>query len=97
MCIIGIETQRLKQSVFAAMYHHSSKPVELWNISNNTLAGDAGVTVIIECIACWIIAGAMCTNDVRSAALGIRPIAWGMPNRVAQRGSAGTLEKFWLW
>lgn len=80
------------------MYHHSNKPVELWNISNNTLAGDAGVTVIVECIACWIIEGAMVSNDVRSAALGIRPIAWGMPRRVAERGGRPTMwQRFWLW
>lgn len=80
------------------MYHHSDKPVQLWNINNNTLAGDAGVTVVVECIACWIIAGAMVSNDVRTAALGIRPIAWGMPRRVAERGGRPTtLQRFWLW
>ena len=80
------------------MYHHSSHPVRLWAINDNTLAGDAGVTVIVEVIVCWIIEGAMVSNDVRSAALGIRPIAWGMPRRVAEQGTPPSAwQKFWLW
>ncbi len=39
----------------AGMYHHSKHPMRLWSINNNTLAGDFGVTTIVECIVCWLI------------------------------------------
>ena len=38
-------------------------------------AGDAGVTVIVEVIVSWIISAAMVCNDVRTAALGLAPVA----------------------
>lgn len=48
------------------MYRHSSKPVQLWNVNNNTLAGDAAVTIFVEILVAWIISAAMVCNDTRS-------------------------------
>lgn len=53
------------QMCFVGMYRHSPRPVRLWNINNNTLAGDAVVTIFVEVLVAWLIVGALVTNDVR--------------------------------
>jgi len=47
--------------------------VWLWKVNDNTLAGDAAVTIFVQTIITWLIDSALICNDVRTRAYGIRP------------------------
>ncbi|KAK9829571.1 hypothetical protein WJX72_006547 [[Myrmecia] bisecta] len=51
-------------AIACAMYRTRAAGPYLWNISN-TLAGDAGVTVIVQVILTWVIDTALVCGDVR--------------------------------
>lgn len=66
---------------------HSSHTVRLWNINDNTLAGDAAVTIFVQLIVTWLIDTLLVCNDVRTRALQIQPLI--LPHRLS--------NKFLLW
>ncbi|KAK9811179.1 hypothetical protein WJX73_008562 [Symbiochloris irregularis] len=84
--------------IATGMYRHSSKPVQLWNVNNNTLAGDAAVTIFVEILVAWIIAAAMVCNDTRGAILGISPLTWRYGrNHGGRAASRGPFKTPLLW
>ena len=48
--------------------------MSLWNIDDNTLAGDAAVTIFVQLIITWLIDTLLVCNDVRTRALKIQPL-----------------------
>ncbi|KAK9719509.1 hypothetical protein K7432_004754 [Basidiobolus ranarum] len=61
----GILDAGINFGIATAMYKGSSKPVQLWSINNNTIAGDAGVTIIIQTILTWILDTLATTKDLK--------------------------------
>ncbi|KAI0026206.1 hypothetical protein F4780DRAFT_13911 [Xylariomycetidae sp. FL0641] len=57
------------------MYAHQpqSRPVRLWQFPN-TLAGDAGLTVIVQCILTWLVELVMVNYDLKKG--GVQPIGF---------------------
>lgn len=58
----------------SVLCRHSNHLVRLWNINDNTLAGDAAVTLFVQTIVTWLISALLVCNDVRTRALGIQPL-----------------------
>ena len=52
----------------------STHTVRLWNINDNTLAGDAAVTIFVQLIVTWLIDTLLVCNDVRTRAFRIQPL-----------------------
>lgn len=48
--------------------------MRLWNINDNTLAGDAAVTIFVQLIVTWLIDTLLVCNDVRTRALKTQPL-----------------------
>ena len=71
--VIGLTGRVLSTRCFLS-FRHSSHQVWLWKVSQNTLAGDAAVTVFVQVIVTWLIDAAMVCNDVKMRAYGIRPL-----------------------
>ena len=46
----------------------------LWKVNENTLAGDAAVTVFVQIIVTWLISATMVCNDIRTKVFGLRPL-----------------------
>lgn len=65
----------------------SDHTVRLWNINDNTLAGDAAVTIFVQLVVTWLIDTSLVCNDVRTRALQIQPLA--LPSKLT--------NKFLLW
>lgn len=51
--------------VACAMYRTTSLPIRIWIFSENTIAGDMGVTVIIQQLVTMIITSTLCNHDLR--------------------------------
>ena len=51
--------------VACAMYRTATKPIRIWPLQDNTIAGDMGVTVIIQQLVTMIITSSLCNHDVR--------------------------------
>ena len=51
--------------VACAMYRTTSMPITMWVLAKNTIAGDMGVTVLIQQAVTFIITSQLCHHDVR--------------------------------
>lgn len=51
--------------VACAMYRTTSLPIRMWPLSENTIAGDMGVTVVIQQIVTYIVTSTLCNFDLR--------------------------------
>lgn len=51
--------------VACAMYRSTSDPIRIWIFDDNTIAGDMGVTVILQQLATMLVTSTLCNHDVR--------------------------------
>ncbi|KAL8392102.1 hypothetical protein RB595_002334 [Gaeumannomyces hyphopodioides] len=66
-----------------AMYVHSGKLALLWALPT-TVAGDAAVTIIAQCVVTWMVEMLLVRRDLRKGA--VPPLAW--PSSPPHRGGA---------
>lgn len=62
--------------VAVAMYRTTDKDIRVWPLDQNTIAGDMGVTVIIQQIVTYIITSQLCNFDLRH---GLKPLRHPWP------------------
>ncbi|WVQ69926.1 uncharacterized protein L199_008149 [Kwoniella botswanensis] len=62
-------------AVAYAMYHNQ-KVIKMWVLSKNTLAGDLGVTPIIQCFASMLITSTLVHTDLHHHAVAPLPFVW---------------------
>ncbi|OCF55795.1 hypothetical protein L486_06547 [Kwoniella mangroviensis CBS 10435] len=62
-------------AVAYAMYHNQ-KIIKMWVLSKNTLAGDLGVTPIIQCLASMLITSTLVHTDLHHHAVAPLPFVW---------------------
>ncbi|WWD01238.1 hypothetical protein V866_008180 [Kwoniella sp. B9012] len=62
-------------AVAYAMYHNQ-KVIKMWVLSKNTLAGDLGVTPIIQCLASMLITSTLVHTDLHHHAVAPLPFVW---------------------
>lgn len=55
------------------MYSTTDKPIRLFQLPN-TLAGDAGVTILVQCIITWMIELVLVKRDLRAGQ--VAPVGW---------------------
>lgn len=60
--------------IACAMYRTTTIPISMWILSENTIAGDMGVTVLIQQIVTMIITSSLCHNDVRHGMPSLRHV-----------------------
>ncbi|WVR05314.1 hypothetical protein IAU60_002328 [Kwoniella sp. DSM 27419] len=58
-----------------AMYHNQKK-IKMWVLAENTLAGDLGVTPIIQCLASMLITSTLVHTDLHHHAVAPLPFVW---------------------
>mgnify|MGYP000000112109 FL=1 len=61
----GILSGAANFGVACAMYRTTNKPIKMWPLNENTLAGDMGVTVVIQQIITYIVTSNLCNFDLR--------------------------------
>ncbi|ORX95443.1 hypothetical protein K493DRAFT_315020 [Basidiobolus meristosporus CBS 931.73] len=61
----GILDAGINFGIATAMYKTSDNPVQLWSLKNNTIAGDAGVTIIIQTILTWVLDTLATNGDLK--------------------------------
>lgn len=57
--------------VAVAMYRTTDDPIRIWPFDDNTIAGDMGVTVVIQQIVTYAITSQLCNFDLRH---GLKPL-----------------------
>ncbi|WFD31764.1 hypothetical protein MSPP1_002803 [Malassezia sp. CBS 17886] len=76
--------------VACAMYRTPSKPIRVWPLEENTIAGDMGVTVIIQQLVTMLITSQLCHSDLRHGQRAL-PRPWPpmmhFPSSPSPRGS----------
>ncbi|KAL1411071.1 hypothetical protein Q8F55_002018 [Vanrija albida] len=73
----GIIDGGVNFAVAYAMYHNQSN-VRMWVFSDNTIAGDLGVTCIIQCLASMLITSTLVHTDLHHKA--IQPLPFVYPH-----------------
>ncbi|OWZ74136.1 hypothetical protein AYX14_00357 [Cryptococcus neoformans] len=58
-----------------AMYHNQ-KEIKMWVLAENTIAGDLGVTPIIQCLASMLITSTLVHTDLHHHAVAPLPYVW---------------------
>lgn len=53
-----------------------ANPITMWKLSENTVAGDLGVTVLIQGTLTYVIAGSMVHVDMRGGKIAAFPFPW---------------------
>ncbi|WWC60969.1 uncharacterized protein I303_103546 [Kwoniella dejecticola CBS 10117] len=62
-------------AVAYAMYHNQ-KDIKMWVLAKNTIAGDLGVTPIIQCLASMLITSTLVHTDLHHHAVAPLPFVW---------------------
>ncbi|KAK4047873.1 hypothetical protein OIO90_006034 [Microbotryomycetes sp. JL221] len=62
--------------IACAMYRTGADPISFWKLSESTVAGDLGVTVLIQVTLTFIIAGSMVHVDMRKGMIPAFPYPW---------------------
>ncbi|KAM0790782.1 hypothetical protein ACM66B_004630 [Microbotryomycetes sp. NB124-2] len=62
--------------IACAMYRTGADPISMWKLSESTVAGDLGVTVLIQGTLTFIIAGSMVHVDMRNGKPPAFPYPW---------------------
>ncbi|WVF72033.1 hypothetical protein IAT40_006845 [Kwoniella sp. CBS 6097] len=62
-------------AVAYAMYHNQ-KHIKMWVLAENTIAGDLGVTPIIQCLASMVITSTLVHTDLHHNAVQPLPFVW---------------------
>lgn len=56
--------------------YHTAASVTMWDISQNTIAGDLGITTLIQGTLTFVIAGSLVRVDMRKGAIDAFPYPW---------------------
>ncbi|KIJ46011.1 hypothetical protein M422DRAFT_29433 [Sphaerobolus stellatus SS14] len=74
--------------IFAClMYRTTSKEIRIWSLPKNTIAGDLGVTVVIQSMLTTLIVGAMVRRDIRAKRIEPFAFPWPATNMQDKRSS----------
>lgn len=95
----GVGAMILNGSINCALAYVTNlgtESVSVWSFDPSPLAGDIGVTILIQQMLTWLIAGALVSKDVRNGA--VAPLGSNPPRILRTKiGSLVTTEDLFKW